>query len=110
MMRKLLVVACLFGILPAYAQTVIKGRVIDANTKHPLQGASITYGNKGGTTTDVDGAFTIECSKANRISISFVGYNTESYAIKNCDDEIVISLHAATVKLDEVEITATFNA
>src|SRR5215831_11273493 len=109
MMRKLLVVACLLGILPAYAQTIIKGKVIDAATKHPLQGASISYGSKGGTTTDADGAFTIECGKANRITVSFVGYNTESHAIKNCNDEILISLHATTGTLNEVEITATSN-
>ena len=109
-MRKLLIVVCLFGILPAYAQTVVKGKVIDALTKEPLQGASISFGSKGGTTTDADGAFSFECGKTKKITISFVGYHTEAYSIKNCNDEIIIALHTyGGEDLDKVEITATSN-
>lgn len=110
MIRKLLIVVCLLGILPAYAQTYVKGKVIDAATKLPLQGASISFGTKGGTTTDADGAFSIECGKTKKIIISFVGYNTEAYSIKNCNDEIIIALYTyGGENLDKVEITATSN-
>ena len=109
MMRNLFMVVCLLGILPVYAQTTVKGKIIDAVTKHPLQGASISYGAKGGTTTDNDGVFSIECGKTNKITVSFVGYITQSYSIKNCNDEVVVSLQPASGTLNEVEITATSN-
>jgi iron complex outermembrane receptor protein len=91
-----------------YAQQSVKGKVFDAYTGAPLSGASISY-NGGGTTTDKDGSFSVACEKAGRIEVSFVGYETYSRTIRNCNEELSISLKPAGGTLDEVEITATSN-
>ncbi len=109
MMRNFFIAACLLGMMPVFAQTIIRGKVMDASNQHALQGASISFAGKGGTTTDKEGLFSIECGKTNKITISYVGYNTQVFNIKNCTDEIVISLDPAGGTLNNVEITATSN-
>ncbi len=93
----------------AFAQTTLKGKVIDANTKAPLLGANIQFPGKGGTTSDKDGVFTIDCSKLGEITVSFIGYETKKLAVKNCKDELFVSLVPSNHKLNDVEITATSN-
>jgi iron complex outermembrane receptor protein len=91
----------------AIAQKTIKGKVTDQSTNSPLAGATISLSGKGITTTDKDGAFTIECGKVTRITISFVGYETSQATIKNCDDELVIRLMPQGQYLNNVDLTAT---
>jgi len=92
----------------AFAQKTLKGKVVDASNSKPLAGATVSFGSNG-TTTDKDGSFSIDCSKASSITISFVGYETQKQVIKNCDAEVKISLAPVGRSLDEVEITATSN-
>ncbi len=91
-----------------HAQKLLKGRVTDAASNKPLSGATITFGKKG-TTTDADGMFSVDCGKTNSVTVSFVGFVTQSKTIKNCDAEITVALASAGSNLDEVEITATSN-
>ena len=110
-MKRKIILAFIFPIyfLTATAQKTIRGKVVDASNNNPLAGATISFPGKGGTTTDKDGTFTVECDKINRITVSFVGYETTQQAIKNCDEEIRISLVASGRLMDEVEITAISN-
>lgn len=89
----------------SYAQTV-KGKVTDLQN-NPLAGATISFNGKGGTTSDKDGVFTLDCSKVKSITVSFIGYTTVAKAVKNCNDEIVVVLSPSSQSLNEVEITAT---
>lgn len=91
-----------------YAQQMVKGKVVDANTGTPLSGATIAFSGSG-TTTDKDGAFSIECGKAHRITVSYIGYENFVKTIRNCDEELLIELKPTGSSLDEVEITATSN-
>src|SRR5258705_2832581 len=88
---------------------MLHGKVTDAATGKPLVGASVTFAGTGGITTDQEGSFSIDCSKTKRITISFVGYESYSVTIKNCEVELKISLEAAGRTLDNVEISATSN-
>ncbi len=97
----------LFISTASFAQKKLKGKVVDAANNTPLSGATITYSGKGGTTTDANGMFSVDCSKASSITVSFVGYQTYTHAIKNCDDQLNISLTPAGNVMDVVEITAT---
>lgn len=91
-----------------YAQKTVTGKVIDAANSTPLYGANISF--SGGTaSTNKDGIFTVDCSKGSMLTISFIGYETVKYNIKNCNDDIKISLSASVSNLGEVEITATSN-
>ncbi len=98
----------LFSVINTFSQTA-KGKVIDANTKAPLFGASVMATGKAITTTDKEGVFSVDCSKYKEISISFIGYESQKQIIKNCADEIKVYLVSAKYNLDEVEITATSN-
>lgn len=99
----------IFSILTAQAQNSLKGTITDAATGKPLSGASISFGKGNGTVTDKDGAFSVDCSKASKITVSYVGYETFSQIIRNCNDELRIALQPAGHSLEQVEITATSN-
>lgn len=90
------------------AQSAIKGKVIDRVTNSPLSGATISAGGKNIATTDKDGSFSISCTNAGIISLSFVGYEMQKIKV-DCNDKVTISLKPADDALDNVEITATSN-
>jgi len=99
--------AFIAGSLSLQAQTIQTGNVFDATTKLPLAGATVTFSKKEGTTTDKDGNFTLDCSTSTRVNVSFVGYETYQFQIRNCDDAIRIGLVPLSRTLNQVEITAT---
>lgn len=100
----LLVLICFSG----FAQeSTLKGRIIDKGTSQPLQGASVRYGQEAGTISDRNGEFTIPCSGATDLTVSFVGYQTFTRRVNDCAEQLNIELAASNSTLDEVEITAT---
>jgi len=107
-MKNIILFALLFIIsITGFAQQALRGKVTDKETGKPLAGASVTFAGNGGTTTDQDGNFSIDCNKTKKITISFVGYEPYSVTIKNCDAELKISLESSGRTLDNVEISAT---
>jgi iron complex outermembrane receptor protein len=110
-MNRISILVFLFSIvsLAAVAQKTAQGKVVDASTNNPLVGATVSFPGKAGTTTDKDGMFTVDCDKINKVTVSFVGYESAQQSIKNCDQEIRIALVASGRLLDEVEITAISN-
>lgn len=81
MKRKLLLLAMFLGLqYAAVAQTKkVWGKVIDATTKQPLSGVSITVTDtRQGTSTNAEGAFTLNApSEAKTILLTFVGYQDQ---------------------------------
>ena len=67
---------CLLIAMPGIGQTNVKGKVLDAITKKPLVGASVSIDNKK-TTTDIAGNFSYNCTAKENIKVSFVGYETK---------------------------------
>jgi len=68
----------------SFAQiTEVKGTVIDAKTKETLPFVSITVpGTKLGTTTDVDGNFSMKLTgNFQRITVTYIGYVSQTQAI-----------------------------
>ncbi|MFC0603215.1 TonB-dependent receptor [Winogradskyella pulchriflava] len=80
-----------------YAQSTIKGKVLDGDMNSPLPGANvIVKGTTNGVTTDFDGNFTlIAQSNSGEIVISYVGFATK--VIKFNGD---IDLGSITLDLD----------
>lgn len=109
-MKKNLLVFTLLLLLsvPLLAQTV-KGTITDA-AGAPLQGATIQYGQQQGTTSDRDGSFSLPCSGAMTLTVSFVGYTTVTAQVSDCNASLNITLAAANPILNAVEITATSEA
>lgn len=110
-MKKIFTLGSVFLVLSVFAvaQKTLQGKVLDAATGSVLPGASVTYGNKSGATSGSDGAFSIECGKANKITVSHIGYETKTVFLKNCDEALIVRLAPAAGTLGEVEVTATSN-
>ena len=88
----------------------ISGKIIDADTKEPLIGASVVLKEqKGvGVVTDIDGKFhiTIPEGGASALLISYVGYENEELAITGQGDmkDLTIKMTAAFVEMEGVEV------
>jgi len=85
MKRKLIISFCL-GImamcsLPALAQNqTVKGTVVDENGE-PVIGASVVIAgdkSQGGTVTDLDGNYVLEVPKNAKVTISYIGYLSQT--------------------------------
>lgn len=87
----------------AYAQGVIKGKVVSASDNEPLIGATVIVTATGqGAATDFDGNFTIKVAEGTAAKVSYVGYATQSVTLT---DGIVVKMVAADTRLDEVVVT-----
>ena len=78
-------VLAIFTVLSASAQTrAISGKVVD-QAGVPVIGASvIVVGNSTiGTVTDLDGNFSLNVPAGATLSVSFIGYTTETVAVGN---------------------------
>ena len=100
--------ALLAACFTIHAQNLLRGRVLDEATKAPLAGATIFYDDTK-IKSGVNGAFSVECGKPGSLTVSFVGYESHTVAVKNCNEELIISLAPSTGNLESVEITATSN-
>lgn len=96
--RFLLLLILFFSQLAIFAQ--IRGTVKDAATGEPLPFANVFYDGKGvGTTTDDNGNFTIAAHVGwNKLTISFVGYNTQVIQISSNTRNLDIKLQSFELK------------
>ncbi len=107
-----LIVLCLwFGIEPALAQTVLRGKVVDSKSKEPIVGATVAeWGADNRTltavTTDMEGNYAISLkSNTNRLNISYIGYHARTLPI-NKQTQLHVSLISNDNQIEEVSITA----
>lgn len=71
----------LFLSFSAFGQSLVKGIVQDENG-NPIIGANIIVdGSSTGTSSDLDGNFTIEAKKGENLIISFIGFKTKKVNI-----------------------------
>ncbi|MAY82654.1 MAG: hypothetical protein CMP59_00835 [Flavobacteriales bacterium] len=93
-------------------KTVVKGRVIDAESKEGLPFVNIVFqDSKIGTTTDLDGYFEISTYyPTDSLIASFVGYNPQLKRIKRDQtQEVIFELRTGNISLEEVVIEYTGN-
>lgn len=112
---KRLLVFCLFilfALASVWAQDfIVKGRVVDADSKEPLAFVNI-LSNDGpaGTATDIDGKFTIrDNSPVTRLKLSYVGYEPLVVMISQPKNEQFIRLQKKELELEEVVIKPGIN-
>lgn len=87
-----------------YAQTVLKGKVVDQDGK-PIPGVSISLKDGTGTQTGPDGEFTISYKQAGALSISAIGYGRKEVNLsRQTSLEVVLSSDDRI--MDEVIVTA----
>ncbi len=104
-MRKftpLFVMVFLLGAIQAFAQqNTITGKITDAATGSPLEGVTVTVKATGaGTATAKDGTFSIKATPADKLLVSYVGYNLMEIAVGN-QNSLTIQLTAAYTDLGQ---------
>lgn len=109
-MKKLILIILFVLPLISWAQnSTLKGKIFDTATGSPLAGATIEVTGNGGTTSNKEGVFSLDCSGSLNLIISYVGYETVKRTVSDCSSELIVSLSSSTQILREVEITATSN-
>lgn len=102
-------IAALSVPLTALSQSVIHGSVRDAETRQPLPYCNVQVtGTGSGTTTDVNGRFTIDAgSNSNvRLILSYVGYQTDTVTVSGDRQSYTFYLAPDSKSLEEVVVVS----
>lgn len=101
----LMMSAALLFATASFSQSVVKGKVMDAEMNAPLPGANIVeQGTTNGTTTSFDGEFQLTVqSESGTLVISYVGFGTKTITYNGSQDLGSINLQPDN-SLDEVVI------
>jgi hypothetical protein len=98
--------------LASDAQTIVKGKVSDANSGDPIPFANVIFkGTTIGTTTDFDGNFSIKTADpVDSVVVSYLGYNTRTKKIEsNKVQTLNFQLEEVATSLQEVVFDAGEN-
>ncbi|NDP19535.1 MAG: TonB-dependent receptor [Paludibacter sp.] len=104
-----------FFTLPILASSIINGKIIDADTKSPIEFANVALIKTGtqtpaaGVTTDANGAFSLPDVPTGKyiLRLSFIGYNTIDYVLNVNEKALnlgIFKLIEDSKKLTEVEV------
>lgn len=86
-----------------YAQKTLNGVVLDEQDM-PLIGATVAFSGKtGGTVTDMDGKFTLKVKVGDKLTFSYIGYQTKAMTFKG-QNNITVRLEPDNKLLDEVVV------
>ena len=107
-MRKILFGSWLLSLLfclPVLAQDVpVSGRVTSSDDGSGLPGVTVQVKGTGrGTTTDVQGNYTLSASPSNTLVFSFIGYTTQEVAVGN-KTKVNVLLEGDSKQLSEVVV------
>lgn len=102
---------CMICFMPTFclAQATYDGQVIDKATEDPIAGVNVTIiKEKTGTQTNERGYFELSFEKPlatdDTLQFSFVGYKTFKLPVSQYQPQIIITLEANSVQLNEVNI------
>lgn len=97
---------CFFAVAALYAQNItVKGTVVDQQGE-PIVGASIhVLGTNGGTTTNIDGEFTVTCDGNAKLEVTYIGFDKQTVNVGN-RRSLSIVMKEGDETLNEVVVTA----
>ena len=98
----------LLGFQNAFAQNNFSGKVLDAISHKPLASASITVGAKK-VTTNIAGEFSMTVTGADKIVITYIGYETLNKVLDINEKNNNFYLTPIALSLMDVEVTNTSN-
>ena len=93
----------------AFSQTKITGKIIDAELQSSLPSANVTIkGTTDGTSTDMDGNFTLTTSKTSgEVVISFIGYISKTVSFNGNTNLGTVILVTDASQLEEVIVVGS---
>ena len=100
-------IGMVFFALGSQAQGTIKGTIYDDNSGETLIGATVILkGTTTGTTTDVDGNFTLEVSQNPPLTlvVNFLGYSPKEVTVNSFSEKVKVNLGSDQVLMSEVEV------
>ena len=108
-MKKTFLAICIWAIAQmAFAQTRLKGKVIDSQSGASVPGATVEIENVGTTATNDSGRF--EFKKINgrdhELKITSIGYKLYQAKINYTDELLLISLEPVQLFLQPIEVKA----
>ena len=97
------------------AQTIIKGKIIDAQTKETLPGVNIYLPElKKGVVTDIDGNYSLTLSRrgAYKLQISYVGYDIILKTLHLDADSLVLNfeMKLAVIESKEFVVSSVYHS
>ena len=98
--------------LTASAQTeqkvTVSGLVTSADDKQPLIGVTVVTDTMQGSSTLLDGTYTIKANAGQTLSFSFIGYKTVDWKVPAGKAEVTfnVEMHSDTEVLDDVVVVA----
>jgi TonB-linked SusC/RagA family outer membrane protein len=98
-----------FLLLPVFAlaEKPITGQVLSSSDQTPVAGASVIIkGSKVGTSTGLDGKFTIHANQGDVLVITGVGITRQEITVGS-EDDLSIKVATSSRNLNEVVVTAT---
>ncbi len=80
-------------------------RVVEADSSRPLPFVNILFDSQNrGTTTNIDGYFTVNAAEVDSIGLSYVGYNSMRLAISQLSDGAQVRMEQKNNWLDEIQV------
>ena len=95
-----------------YAQSVLKGKVVDQDSL-PLPGVNVILKNESyGTVTDVNGDFTLRTQRTltpkDKVVFSFMGYETKTLSYKEALSRTIIFTTTVMFDLEKIDRSLIF--
>jgi iron complex outermembrane receptor protein len=103
----LLVLLLAVAMQASAAATMVTGKVLDADTKEPLVGATVTIkGTSKTTSTGLDGTFKIDVSSVDNpvLTFSYVGYVSKDLVVAGSSNLGQIELKSSSTGMGEVQV------
>ena len=99
---------CSSTAIMAQGRVTVKGIVTSAEDSMPLIGVSIVSGPTSGTTTSLDGTYTITAEEGTTLLYQYIGYRTAEWVVPAGATEVVhnVALEEDSQTLDEVVVVA----
>ena len=91
------------------AQTVVKGKLVDADNGEPLVGAQVRIvGDKSATVTNAEGEFSLQNPRRHReITVSYLGFKTQNFSVSKSGQMGTLGLSPDEVMLEGVTVSGT---
>jgi hypothetical protein len=107
-LKSLLSIISLLGIYFVSGQSFIMGKVVDAESNEPLPFTTLSFvGTTTGTVSNAQGLFRLQIpqtSPSDSLLISYIGYESKTYALHQMPESVIIRLNPAVVQLEALVI------